>query len=72
MTKKTLTGVALAFGAALFVTACGSDDTVRSTTTTTTTTAPATAPATAGSTIVTPPATGSATTIERSTTTKTY
>ena len=65
MSRSMMSGVALAFGAALLVGACGSDDTTRSTTTTTTTTSP-----NYGSTLTTPPVSGSTTT-ERSTTTKT-
>jgi len=64
MTRTLLTGVGAAFGAALLLTACGSSDRTTSTTTTTTTTP------TYGSSTVTPVPSG-ATTIERSTTTKT-
>ncbi len=61
--KTILTGVGTALGAALLLAACGSDGSTTSTTTTTTTTP------NYGSSTVTPAPTG-ATTIERSTTTK--
>ena len=67
MTRTLLTGVGAAVCVALLLAACGSSETARttSTTTTSTTTAP-----TYGSTTYTPAPSG-ATTIERSTTTKT-